>query len=193
MFCSHCGLPIPEGANFCPGCGNRLTGETPTAATAVIVEPVEYAGFWRRFVAYIIDRLILGIPAILIVLTFVVPSAIAIFRGCSEPERLPFLILSLICSWIWLGLALLAGYFLYFAFFECSAFQATPGKMVLGIIVTDHEGNRVSFLRALGRNGAKLLSHLMLHIGFILAGLTPKKQALHDLLADCLVVMKQPK
>ena len=65
--------------------------------------------------------------------------------------------------------------------------------MLLGIVVTDMDGRRVSFLRALGRNAGKIVSHLAFHIGFIMAGVTAKKQALHDMLADCLVVMQNSK
>jgi uncharacterized RDD family membrane protein YckC len=99
-------------------------------------------------------------------------------------------IVTFIMGWIWLAMLIVIGHVLYFTWFESSRFQATPGKMVLGIIVTDIQGQRISFLRALGRNAGKILSHVILNIGFILAGVTAKKQALHDMLADCLVVMK---
>jgi len=64
--------------------------------------------------------------------------------------------------------------------------------MALGIIVTDMDGRQISFARSLGRNLGKIISKMILYIGFIMAGLTLKKQALHDMLADCLVVMKHP-
>ena len=194
MFCSQCGAPIEEGAKFCARCGAPVTvsGSAPVAPvpTPAAIRPVEYAGFWRRFVAYIIDRLILGITASLIVLATIVPSIVAMCNRNWSAAGIPEAILSLILGWIWLGIVLVIGYILYFALFESSHFQATPGKMILGIIVTDMQGQRVSFLRALGRNVGKILSHLIINIGFIMAGVTAKKQALHDMLADCLVVMK---
>ena len=79
---------------------------------------------------------------------------------------------------------------LYFALMESSANRATVGKMALGIIVTDMQGNRISFARATGRYFAKFLSAMILLIGYIMAGLTEKKQALHDKIADTLVIPK---
>src|SRR5690606_10177125 len=79
---------------------------------------------------------------------------------------------------------------LYFASFESSTKQATPGKMALGIIVTDYEGERISFGKALGRKFAKILSTITLGIGYIMAAFTEQKQALHDMVAGTLVVQK---
>jgi uncharacterized RDD family membrane protein YckC len=188
MYCSQCGAPLEEGAKFCARCGSPVS----TAANVITptVKPVEYAGFWRRFVAYIIDRLILGIPSSILILTLLVPSIITLCNGHWGATGIPETILTFILGWIWLALLIVVGHVLYFAWFESSRFQATPGKMVLGIIVRDTEGRRISFLRALGRNAGKIVSHLILNIGFIMAGITAKKQALHDMLADCLVVMK---
>jgi uncharacterized RDD family membrane protein YckC len=77
---------------------------------------------------------------------------------------------------------------LYEAFLESSSRQATLGKMVLSLRVTDLEGHRISFLRATGRHFAKIVSVATLFIGYIMAGLTERKQALHDILAATLVV-----
>jgi uncharacterized RDD family membrane protein YckC len=79
---------------------------------------------------------------------------------------------------------------LYFAMMESSNKMATLGKMAIGIKVTDLNGNRISFGRATGRYFAKILSGMILMIGYIMAGFTEKKQALHDMIASCLVVMK---
>jgi uncharacterized RDD family membrane protein YckC len=73
---------------------------------------------------------------------------------------------------------------------ESSARQATLGKMALGIVVTDLDGNRIGFGRATGRYFAKILSALILLIGFIMAAFTQKKQGLHDIIAGTLVVKK---
>jgi len=80
---------------------------------------------------------------------------------------------------------------LYFTLFESSVHKATPGKMVLGVIVTDAKGNQISFGRANGRYWSKLFSNIMLLAGYILAGINEKKQALHDIIADTLVVFKE--
>ena len=71
---------------------------------------------------------------------------------------------------------------------ESSEKQATLGKMALGIKVTDGQGQRITFGRATGRFFAKIISRLPLCIGFIIAGFTARKQALHDMIADTLVV-----
>lgn len=70
---------------------------------------------------------------------------------------------------------------------ESSVGQGTIGKMIVGIKVGDADGNQISFGNALGRYFAKILSFLILCIGFMMAGWDEKKQALHDKLADTYV------
>jgi uncharacterized RDD family membrane protein YckC len=79
---------------------------------------------------------------------------------------------------------------LYYSLLESSAWQATLGKKALGLEVTDLDGNRISFGRATGRFFAKFISSIILGIGYIMAGFTEKKQALHDILAGTLVIRK---
>src|SRR6185437_10738459 len=74
---------------------------------------------------------------------------------------------------------------------ESSAWQATPGKMALNMSVTDMYGRRIGFGQATGRFFGKILSGLVFDIGFMLAGWTASKQALHDLMAGCCVVRKE--
>src|SRR6185503_1175660 len=76
---------------------------------------------------------------------------------------------------------------LYHAYFVSSEKMATPGKRLCGLYVTDLEGHRLGFGHALGRNLAALASYLTLYIGFIMAGFTERKQALHDKIAGTLV------
>jgi uncharacterized RDD family membrane protein YckC len=73
---------------------------------------------------------------------------------------------------------------------ERSAKQATVGKLAIGIKVTDLDGGRISFWRALGRTFAKIISGIILFIGYIMAAFTERKQALHDKIADTLVVKR---
>ena len=84
-------------------------------------------------------------------------------------------------------IATLFGSWLYEAFMESSSYQATLGKMIFGMRVTDLNGNRISFERATGRHFAKWLSGLALGIGYIMVAFTERKQGLHDLLAGTLV------
>jgi uncharacterized RDD family membrane protein YckC len=80
----------------------------------------------------------------------------------------------------------------YFSFLESSRWQATVGKSVLRLYVADLEGHRLTRGRAMGRNLAKYLSNLTVGVGHLMCGLTKKKQALHDVLAGCLV-LRRPK
>jgi uncharacterized RDD family membrane protein YckC len=77
---------------------------------------------------------------------------------------------------------------LYYALMETSTYQATIGKRALGLKVTGMNGEPVSFGKATVRYFGKILSHLILGIGYMMAAFTAKKQALHDLLAGCLVI-----
>lgn len=156
--------------------------------------PVTYAGFWWRFLAYFIDNIIVTAVTSLILFPFILIMGISIFRfgGFDRgfepgPETLiPFVMIVLFIAFFskiveWL----------YFAIMESSTHQGTLGKIALGIKVTDIQGNRISFARATGRYFGKILSGLVLMIGFIMAGFTEKKQALHDILADCFVIKLQ--
>jgi len=172
VYCSYCGKDNLEGARFCQYCGNGLT------QAAVGQSSVEYAGFWLRFVASIIDSLLTGIVCMI----FIIPFYIA--RG-EEP---------LYTDVFWFIMAILVGYvipWLYYSLMEASVKQATLGKTALGIIVTDEAGNRISFARATGRHFAEYLSQFTIYIGYIMIAFTKKKQGLHDLIASTLVVKKK--
>jgi uncharacterized RDD family membrane protein YckC len=125
-----------------------------------------YAGFWRRFAALLIDSLLVGAVA------FFIGIVLGIVVGASGRDEIPG-------GWSALvDIATVIGWFLYFALMESSSLQATVGKIALGIQVTDLEGNRLTFGRALGRNLAKIISVLTLFIGFVIAAFTERKQAL---------------
>gem|GEM_PF-1902642 len=76
----------------------------------------------------------------------------------------------------------------YWVLMESSGLQASFGKSAMHIRVVDKKGRRLSLLRAFGRNVSKILSLVTLTFGFMMAGWTRKKQALHDMVADCCVV-----
>ena len=150
------------------------------AATMQPPSHLVYAGFWIRFVAAIIDGLILSpLIIVLLILDYIsttstddgVKIAIALFV-------LGYTVFLLVANW------------LYFALQEAGSHQATIGKRLLGVRVTDTQGNRIRFGRATGRFFGKILSQCILYVGFMMAGWTPRKQALHDMLADTLVVRK---
>lgn len=143
---------------------------------------MEYAGFWIRLVAYIIDAIILGIAGAVLGALF--GGVIGATGGdMSDPLGGANLFLNLIS--LVLGIA-------YFAGLESSDWQATVGKKALGLVVTDTAGNRISFGRAVGRYFAKILSGIILLIGYIMIAFTERKQGLHDMLASTLVLKGQP-
>jgi len=142
---------------------------------------VRYGGFWIRLVALIIDGIVVRV---------VVAPVGMIFGGLGLAGGMmtgvPHAGLALLGGGVTLILVLF-GSWLYEAFMESSSYQATLGKMIFGMKVTDLNGNRISFERATGRHFAKWLSGLVLCIGYIMVGFTERKQGLHDLLAGTLV------
>ena len=152
-----------------------------------------FAGFWKRFVAAIIDSVILGmVHFLLFVPLFGVLGLGAIAGSDQEYDggASPGFILAIVGTAMLGAIAVLVVGWLYYALMESSAKGGTLGKMALGIKVTDLTGNRISFGRATGRYFGKIISGAILYIGFIMAGFTQQKQALHDIMAGCLVVNK---
>ena len=137
---------------------------------------MNYAGFWIRFWAVAVDSLIVSIFGILQgVIVFLLLSNAVNTDGITFIYLINLIISQLI---LWL----------YYALFESGGWQATPGKRLMGICVTNLGGQRISFARASGRHFSKILSGLIFFIGYIMAGLTDKKQGLHDKVAATLVL-----
>lgn len=204
ITCEKCGAEVAEGLSTCPQCESPVSVEqigpvyvpqsahTPDAIPvvpdlSVTAKRQIYAGFWLRAAAFLIDTLILGFLTALIAGLY--PSAF--FRSPDVNSLdLSLLLQSPLSVLTPLGIAwFTAAPSLYGAMFESSAWQATPGKRILGIYVTGLRGQRVTFLRAFFRNLAKQISSFLL-LGYFLAGFTPRKQALHDILASCLIVRR---
>jgi uncharacterized RDD family membrane protein YckC len=135
-----------------------------------------YGGFWLRFVAYIIDAVIMNIAGG--VIGAFVGVGIGAMGAGSEVVT---------ASTIGAGGLSLLGNWLYSAMLESSSWQATVGKKALGLVVTDESGGRIGFGRATGHYFGKILSSLILLIGFFMIGWTQRKQGLHDKLAGTLV------
>ncbi len=150
------------------------------AATMAPPAHLVYAGFWLRFCAIFIDGLIF-LPLSLI-------SYYLQYLSRSDDFQSPAAKIGLGLGLMAYGVFLIVVRWLYFALLESSAWQATLGKKAMGIYVTGLDGNRIGFGRATGRYFGKIISALILMIGFIMAGFTERKQALHDMIAGTLVV-----
>ncbi len=180
MFCTKCGMANQDDSTYCRACGAPLATQGPS----VKVRAAAYAGFWRRLGASAIDTVaevaIVAAAVVLGTLSSLPVRAALGGRGASSDtlRTAGHYATSLVLLW------------LYEAFFVSSTYQATPGKMVLGIVVTDLNGNRLSFSQASARYWSKTISSTLLYLGYVAAGFTERKQALHDLLAGCLVVCK---
>ena len=159
--------PEPEDPEDSEGGQGKAQGKTQSKTDAQL----NYAGFWKRFSAAVIDWLIFNIPAFM--LGFTNPALVE-----DADAEIWFNIVGVLMMWI------------YFAAFESSSKQATLGKMALGIKVTDLNGRRIGFGKATGRCLGRVLSMTILFIGCIMIAFTEKKQGLHDKMAGCLVVNK---
>lgn len=201
MYCTHCGARSDAHARFCPACGAQSTASAPVPAYASAPAPApawgtpaaphahsapayaapgyypaqpyapRFAGFWIRFVAALIDTVVGS------VIMQVGLFALQLDLSAQNPETwVANLIFSTVVWWI------------YGAAFESSSFQATPGKLALGLRVTDERGARISFGRATGRYLGQILSTLFLCIGYLMVAWDNRKQGLHDTIAGTLVV-----
>lgn len=159
MFCSQCGKANVDGITHCAACSAPLA-LSRAALDAQDSAPL-FAGFWRRVAAYLVDSLILFIPAV--VFTYLVPGLLEFFAQ--------------VVIWI-----------VYKTALEGGEKQATLGKRALGIKVTGRDGGRISYGRAAGRAVGLYVSALTLMVGLVMAGLTKRKQALHDMMSSTLVV-----
>jgi uncharacterized RDD family membrane protein YckC len=150
----------------------------------------KYAGFWVRFVAIFIDYLIIGIVSTLVLVPLLTATGIAgssADYGNMDEEFLAGMIAAFSGT---MALINMVVNWLYFALMESSSWQATLGKRAVGVIVVNENGARISFLTATIRYVGKIVSGLILLIGYIMAAFTAKKQALHDMIASTYVVKK---
>ncbi len=193
LYCAECGRPsAPDDlARFgelliCPDCKNRYAqklreGVVPSAT-------VEYGGFWIRFVAVLIDGIILAVVGSILQFALL-GSLVAVPRpqpGMSPEAALGAMMGMLAIVWV-LNTAVACTYESLFV----TKLSATPGKMALGLKVLRPDGSRLGLGRAAGRYFAKMLSAMILTIGYIMAGFDSQKRALHDMICDTRVVKSQ--
>jgi uncharacterized RDD family membrane protein YckC len=210
MYCSKCGTAVADGAAFCGTCGQPMGAMSAVPGVVAPAAPMmstyappvagaAYAGFWLRFIAAIIDGLLLAIPVVFIAVFIAAAMGISGAFQNIRPGDNPSAILALLgVGFIFAIFAVsIVGGWLYFALMESSSLQGTLGKKALGLYVTDMQGNRVTFGRASGRYlGGRFLGHvpgfggLYFIVDCICAGFTERKQALHDMIASCLVLRR---
>lgn len=167
---------VPQQQPFAAAPGYPQPGQPAWATPANF-----YAGFWLRWVAYLIDGLLLGVVCVIIYALLMVATGIGVDGHDINPAGVILVFLVV--------LATIVGVWLYFAKMESSPRQATLGKSALSLRVTDMNGQRLSFGHASGRFFAKIVTALIpFAIGWIIAGFTEKKQAVHDFIAGTLVV-----
>jgi len=203
MFCPKCGKETDASGKFCQWCGADI-GTLPAPASPVVTQEEEdgpdigvYAGLGRRFVAFIVDFIII------LLFDLVAMTVLGLTRGIQNsyfyfvqhiavdtltPEgTMAALLGSILAAY---GIVLIVIPWLYFAGFESSRSQATPGKLLMHIVVTDMTGNKPTFARVTLRHFAKFVSALIIFIGFLMIGLTQRRQGLHDRIAGCLVLLQ---
>lgn len=188
LYCAECGRPstADELARFgnlliCSSCKDNYAqklreGAAPTGALA-------YAGFWIRFVGWLIDAIIMGVVGA-IIQTAILGSVFVLPRP--QPGSIASIgpLLGMIGLVSLINLAMAACYEGFFV----AQMAATPGKMVIGAKVVRGDGSKVGLGRAFARYFAKILSSLTLLIGFIIAGFDSQKRALHDMICDTRVI-----
>jgi uncharacterized RDD family membrane protein YckC len=152
---------------------------------------VLYAGFWRRFVGWLIDSLILIVlwhwASLPLYSTSQSETLAWLANGFSFSSLFSPQYLMLLALWLVVTFAVTA---LYYCLLEASPLQATVGKYIVGLQITDLEGVRITYRKAFLRRVYSLLSTIILFIGFIIAGFTAQKQTLHDKLAQTIVIVK---
>jgi len=178
-FCSECGQPWPpeELARFgdrfiCANCkiayAQKLREGVASTATFA------YAGFWIRFVASLLDGVILFVAGMVVQLPF---------ARLFQSRRIDLVLMAMGAVYL-IDIAIAATYEGVFI----SRFGATPGKMALELKVVRPDGGPISLGRAVGRYFAKMVSAMILMIGYIMAGFDSQKRALHDMICDTRVI-----
>ncbi|MDE3168283.1 MAG: RDD family protein [Acidobacteriota bacterium] len=186
-YCPQCGRPLavddaagPGG--MCATCrgaqGLRMGAAAPAAGR------YQYAGFWIRVLAVIIDSLILGVVQSILQLTALRPML-----GAADLQDNPAALFAALGD---IGVMVMVSQVISCAYEAVFVAQlgGTPGKLALGMRVVRPDGSRVDLGRAVGRYFAKILSAIVLCIGYIMVGFDAEKRGLHDRICDTRVVRR---
>jgi len=197
-FCAECGRPtLPDelasfgGHMVCPECKNTYVQKL-REGVAPDARAFRFGGFWIRFVASMLDGIILAVVAG-IFSAFLFPAFMS--RGLvrnSNPtpdEALAMIVpmMGMMGAMVLLNMIVGCSYETFFI----ARLGATPGKMALGLKVVRPDGGPITTGRAAGRYFAKMISSMILMIGYIMAGFDSQKRALHDIICDTRVIRSQ--
>jgi uncharacterized RDD family membrane protein YckC len=193
QVCGSCGNQLLTDGEFCLFCGDVLAAAThpkPVSAhllqsveATVVTKPrMEYAGFWLRVWAGAIDIILEALAALL--LTVILYFILDLTTSGSGLSRITVQYITGIASIF----VLTIGAWLYCAFAESSEWRATLGKRIVGLQVLTSSWGKLSFGQATVRHFMKFLSLFTAAFGFMMAGWTKRRQALHDMPCDCIVV-----
>lgn len=188
MFCTKCGSEINSDAKFCGRCGG-ITEASVSVPQSDTLESVaqgnqaattRYAGFWIRYAAAFLDGIVTTVLAVVVSMFFFLLAPFSVDDELSNGAVIVFLCL------FW---GAIFGYFIIFTYKK----GATLGKMAVGIKVISADDRRLSLGKIFLRETVgKALSYATLYIGYIMAGFTERKQALHDKISQTYVVYKDP-
>jgi len=201
MFCPKCGKETDASGKFCQWCGSDISSvQARPVATPEEDEGPDvgvYAGLGRRLIAFIVDIILI------VLFDLVLAGTLGLFRGfqnlffyavqavpvaqLTTEGTMAALVGSIVAAY---GLTLVVVPWIYYAGFESSRSQATPGKVLMHLVVTDLQGNKPTFARTTLRFFWKYISALIIFIGFLMIGFTRKRQGLHDKLSGCLVLLQ---
>jgi uncharacterized RDD family membrane protein YckC len=140
--------------------------------SSVAAPILRYGGFWIRLVASVIDSFVLGMGFGLLG----VVTGLDFFT--SDPDQTSWLVIIVQFAVDWL----------YEAGLTASPLQGTLGKRAVGLRVVTEQGERISFARSTGRFFAKIVSALLLLVGFLMVAFTERKRGLHDMIAGTVVI-----
>jgi uncharacterized RDD family membrane protein YckC len=188
-YCGECGgaYPLQDLARFgnqfvCANCKpayiQRMREGVQPIGTPMA--GVVYGGFWIRFLAVIIDGIIMGV--VIFPISFAVGFGLG-RSGGMDPANPPIAQIAL------LELGILALALVYQVWFNTQK-GGTPGKLVLGLRVVTTDGKFMTVPRAIGRFFAYILSGMVFYIGYIIAGFDSEKRALHDHICSTRVIRK---
>jgi len=205
LYCSKCGAVMADSAAFCTNCGQAVSvaarPATPVMSVpayagvpaAVATPRVEYAGFWLRAVAFLVDNVVMSVAILVVLVPLIFLTGLgSLLSHINFEEEMNDAGVIVIIGFFFLALvASVLVTWLYHALMESSEWQATVGKRMFGLVVTDTAGQRVSFARASGRHFGKIITNMLpVFIGYLMAAFTERRQALHDMIAGCVILRR---